>query len=224
MDELEYSFSGGQYWSKYNHCRVWENKTYDVMIRDKYGQTSTAQIEVLNNQRRELLPPTVVWEDYTPLDWSPTSLVGHVTAENETDTIYSSTDNVSWYEIGTGSYTGTMNTSMDCLFKTKDIYGNESDITISDIRIDKSAPTNISFVPTVTVANDVITTVSAIEDHALPMKYSISYDGGQNWSDLQYGTKFGLHMPEKGTYSIVCRAYNAAGLYVEGTPVSLTIS
>ena len=36
--KFEYSFSDGKYWSPYDHCRVWKNGTYNLMIRDNYGQ------------------------------------------------------------------------------------------------------------------------------------------------------------------------------------------
>ena len=38
--KFEYSFSDGKYWSPYDHCRVWKNGTYDLMIRDNHGQTA----------------------------------------------------------------------------------------------------------------------------------------------------------------------------------------
>ena len=44
--ELEYSYSGGQYWSKYPNCRVFENGSYEVIVRDNFGQTSTAYLDL----------------------------------------------------------------------------------------------------------------------------------------------------------------------------------
>ena len=46
--KFEYSFSDGKYWSPYDHCRIWENGTYDLMIRDNYGQTAKRVYEETN--------------------------------------------------------------------------------------------------------------------------------------------------------------------------------
>ena len=71
--ELEYSYSGGQYWSKYPHCRVFENGSYEVIVRDNFGQTSTAYLEVTNNVKKEIEPPTVRGLNVKEYGWTTTN-------------------------------------------------------------------------------------------------------------------------------------------------------
>lgn len=225
IEDLEYSWSDGQYWSKYNHCRVWENGTYTLKVRDKYGQTATTSYEVTNNHKRKLDVPTIT-TDYIEDTWDSTPRTITITASTNATKIKYSNDGTNWittnspYVISTGSQIGISTR----YFKSVDEYGNESLPITFIIKRDTSKPTNINFIPTVSIANEIYTTVSAIEDRALPLRYSITYDGGQTWSTPQIGRKFGLvNNPPKGTYTVNCRAYNAEGNYVEGSPVQVTI-
>lgn len=235
MDDmtLEYSWSDGKYWSQYNHCRVWENGTYNLKVRDKYGQTSTTTYEVTNNHKATIEPPTIK---------GTTGIIENVfTANSSAGVIFTPPiDNLyidykiegAWYNgtwtLGTSKGRLQMGPGMakevTITARCRDDYGNLSQEVTFVLLRDTTAPTNINFVPTVSIANEIYTTVSAIENEALPLRYSITYDGGQTWSEPQIGRNFGLvNNPPKGTYTINCRAYNAAGLYVEGSPVQVTI-
>ncbi len=225
-EELEYSWSGGQYWSQYNHCRVWENGTYELMIRDRYGQTSTTNYEVTNNHKVNLGIP-VITTDYIENTWDSVPKNITITAGTNATKIKYSNNGINWTTTNSPYviYTGGLVDTNTVYLKSTDGYGNESLPITFIYKRDTTAPTNINFVPTVSMANEIYTTVSAVEDKALPLKYSITYDGGQTWSIPQIGRKFGLvNNPPKGTYMVNCRAYNAEGLYVEGTPVQVTIS
>lgn len=228
-EDLEYSWSNGQYWSKYNHCRVWENGTYTLKVRDKYGQIATATYEVTNNHKTKLSIPTITSNTYNEGEWTSNDISILVTPGNENCRIaYKREESNSWTTFPDKrpmSMTVPSNINTAYHFKTVDDYGNESLPITFNMNIDKSAPTNINFVPTVSIANEIYTTVNVLEDKALPLRYSITYDGGQTWSTPQIGRNFGLvNNPPKGTYTINCRAYNAAGLYVEGSPIQVTIS
>lgn len=229
--ELEYSWSGGQYWSQYNHCRVWENGTYELMIKDKYGQTSTTNYEVLNNHKTFVPSPTVKGNNVQEGQWIATNPMIQFSDPSGTSTYYidvkfSPTEEWSLGTAKGGRGIGTNGVAgiKEVWGRCRDDYGNVSLPVTFTCGVDMSAPTNINFVPTLSIANEIYTTVSAIETHALPLRYSITYDGGQTWSKPQIGRQFGLvNNPPKGTYTINCRAYNAAGSYIEGSPVQVTI-
>lgn len=227
--ELEYSYSGGQYWSKYPHCRVFENGSYEVVVRDNFGQTSTAYLEVTNNVKKEIEPPTVQGINVEEYGWITTNPSIQFTAPNSEYYIdVKFTEDEDWNlatspgnrEIGLNRVDGTKTIIGRC----RDIYGNVSLPITFVCYVDCTAPTNINFVPEVTYANKIMTTVTAVENIGFPMRYSITYDNGKTWSTPQIGRKFGLINPAKGTYQINCRAYNPAGLYVEGTMVERTIT
>lgn len=233
MDDmtLEYSWSDGQYWSQYNHCRVWKNGTYKLKVRDKYGQTSTTAYEVVNNHKAIIPSPTVKGENVQEYGWTTTNPIIQFYDPSGAETYYIDvkfTPEENW-NLATSKGNRGIGVSRASGIKTlmgrcRDDYGNVSLPITFVCGVDDSAPTNINFVPTLSIANEIHTTVSAIENVALPLKYSITYDGGQTWSTPQIGRNFGLvNNPPKGTYTINCRAYNAAGLYVEGSPVQVTI-
>ena len=227
--DFEYSWSGGTYWSKYNHCRVWENGTYSLMVKDKYGQTSTTPYEVVNNHKATVPSPSVEGINVQEGQWISTNPTVQFSNDGSyyIDVKMSSTGN---WDLATtkGNRTVDLGTNIgtrEIYGRCRDDYGNVS-LSVSFVcGVDTSAPTNLNFVPTVIGTNRLSVTVSAIEDFALPLKYSITYDGGQNWSTPQIGRYFGFLSDTSGiTYTINCRVYNAAGLYVEGTPVQVTIN
>lgn len=228
--ELEYSYSGGTYWSKYPHCRVFENGTYNVMVRDKYGQTTSTQVEVTNNKKTILTPPNVLFTnssgEYQECTWSPEAVTVQMSAGNcyvdfklETDADWTLGIQKSAFVINL-IYNGKNN----LLVRARDDYGNVSLVFSYPVWIDTKAPTNLNFVPRITYGNEIFTDVSAIEDIALPLLYSITYDNGQTWSKPQLGAQFGFIDPPHGTYQINCRAYNSAGLYVEGIATEIVIT
>lgn len=221
---LEYSFSDGKYWSKYNHCRVWDNGTYGIIIRDNYGQTSMTKIEVTNNINIELDPPYIE-TDYVGGTWVSTD-VSYTVKTTDPDLDIYKISNGNEQFVGKGQYSDVITSAgYDTVvqYLCKDKYGNKSTPITFTCLIDKTAPTNISYIPTVSIANEIYTTITAINDDS-PMRYSISYDDGQTWSKPQIGTNFGLvNNPPKGEYLIKGRAYNAAGLFIEGPTVSVTI-
>lgn len=231
-DDLEYSWSDGTYWSKYNHCRVWENGTYTIKVRDRYGQMTTISYEVTNSHKATVPPPTVKGINIQEGEWIATNPSIKFEDPSETNKYYIDIKfslNGNW-DLATVKGDRTVEVdkvtgNKEIYGRCRDDYGNVSLPVTFTCGVDSSAPTNINFVPTVSEANEIYTTVSAIENNALPLKYSITYDGGQTWSTPQIGRNFGLvNNPPKGTYIINCRAYNAAGLYVEGSPIQVTIS
>ena len=222
--ELEYSYSGGQYWSKYPHCRVFENGSYEIIVRDNFGQTTTAYVDINNNRVREVGIPTFT-SDYVEHTWSNKSVVVKINPAASSYVVYR-LNGGSW-QTNTGviivnipASDGITTIEAYC----QDEYGNKSLPNTFVCNIDTTAPTNINFVPEVTYANEIMTEVSAIENTSSPLRYSITYDNGKTWSTPQIGRKFGLINPAKGTYQINCRVYNPAGLYVEGTMVERTIT
>lgn len=222
--ELEYSYSGGKYWSKYPHCRVFTDDAYEIIVRDNFGQTTTAYVDINNNRVKEVGIPTFT-SDYVEHTWSNKSVVIKINPAASSYVIYR-LNGGSW-QTNTGVITvnipavdGTTTIEAYC----QDEYGNKSLSNTFVCNVDTTAPTNINFVPEVTYANEIMTEVSAIENTSSPLRYSITYDNGKTWSTPQIGRKFGLINPAKGTYQINCRVYNPAGLYVEGTMVERTIT
>lgn len=219
---LEYSYSGGTYWSKYNHCRVWENDTYEVIVRDQYGQTAISMVDITNIQIRNLAMPQVNAGDYVEGTWSDSNVTLTVTTtDTDVDIYYSLNDGQSWSLLNGSTYECT--SSQGLLFQTRDAVGNKSRSLAYAVKIDKTAPTNLNFVPVVYIGRIINTEVSALDPES-SVTYSISYDGGTNWSNPQPGKYFEYFNAPSGTYAVNCRAYNSAGLYTEGTPVSVTIN
>lgn len=69
--KFEYSFSDGKYWSPYDHCRVWENGTYDLMIRDNYGQTAKRVYEETNVVEDKEIPFKIEFIDFIDFNDNP---------------------------------------------------------------------------------------------------------------------------------------------------------
>lgn len=220
-DTLEYSYSGGTYWSKYNHCRVWENDTYEVIVRDQYGQTATTQVEVTNNTVRELSAPVIDSNGYEEGVWTSEDVVLTVTSPDSDVSIYYSANQGTSWTLLSGDL--TLSSTQSLMFQAWDTSGNQSHTSTFRANIDKTAPTNLNFVPVVQVGVIIYTEVSAIDNDS-SVTYSITYDGGETWSSPQIGQVFKYFYAPVGTYSVNCRAYNSAGLYTEGTPISITIS
>ena len=61
--KFEYSFSDGKYWSPYDHCRVWKNGTYDLMIRDNNGQMAKRVYEETNVVEDKEIPVKIEFID-----------------------------------------------------------------------------------------------------------------------------------------------------------------
>lgn len=225
---LEYSFSDGKYWSKYDHCRVWKNGTYTVKVRDKYGQTTSSEILISNNHDGDINPPSLS-SSYTERTWTDKEETVTVTTPDTSYIIEMSINNgTTWTNTaatgGTFTYTlGTKDGIQNVLFRCKDKYGNISSPVSFEVWRDSTAPTNINFVPEVSIANEIYTDVTVVASIS-PMTYSITYDNGDNWSEPQIGRKFGLvNNPPKGDYYVNCRAYNSTGKYVEGKAIKVTI-
>ena len=69
--KFEYSFSDGKYWSPYDHCRVWKNGTYDLMIRDNYGQTAKRVYEETNVVEDKEIPFKIEFIDFIDFNDNP---------------------------------------------------------------------------------------------------------------------------------------------------------
>jgi hypothetical protein len=218
-EDLIYSFSNGSKWSKYNHCKTWNNGLHTIIVKDKYDQTTTTTVEITNNHKNTVAIPIIDTDTYVEGNWSSSDVL--ITITNLQQSIkYSVDGGINWTTTINNSFTAS-NTS-NWAFKNVDQYGNESEISTITINIDSSAPTNLNFTPLIIPGGQIRTVVTAIDSDS-PLKYSISYDGGA-WSTPQIGGKFGWRNIPVGAHTINCRAYNAAGLYIIGTPVSITIT
>lgn len=223
MDEyLEYSYSNGKYWSKYNHCRVWENDTYYLLVRDKYGNTTPVTLtEITNNKKRELPLPNLDTGDYVEGTWTGSDVSLLATTDVEGATIYYSINGgTTWQEVSSPILCDKTSSFM---FQMKDIYGNVGKYLTFNVNIDKSLPSNINILPTVKVTKDIVVEVSAINNDS-PMRYSITYDNGQTWSPPQIGRFFAYGSADVGTYTINARVYNGSGNYKEGVPVEVKVN
>lgn len=220
--KLLYSFSNGEYWSSYNSCGVWENGNYTVMVKDKYNQIARTDIVISNIIKRMLPLPIIDSLGYIERSIAPGDVTLRVSSPEADTFVYISVDNgISWSLLD-GDYVCTH--SQNILFQLRDSYGNKGKILTYIVYIDKTPPTNINYNPIVVEGGDINTEINVIEDSNFPVKYSISYDNGATWSPFQYGRYFKYFQPSNGTYNIICKAINAAGLIVEGQPVSITIN
>lgn len=225
MSAYEYSYSNGQYWSKYNHCRVWENGTYTVKVRDEFGAEDSQEVVIDYNQydSTPLLPPVISYGTYTQNTWTTSDVTVYVTDPNTyaDDVIQVSYVAGAWSTLAGGSVT---------LFQTGNvrfrIYNTGSSKVSTEVSfaalITKNAPSNLSVQPVSVVSKRIDTTMSAI-DQATKIRYSISYDNGAIWSTPQVGRKFSIEGPLGQTFSIKGRAYNEAGLYIESETKKITI-
>lgn len=221
-EKLLYSFSDGKYWSPYNSCRVWSNNTYSILIKDKYGQISKTEVDILNIMKKDLPLPIINSGNYVEKTVSSEDVILNATSSEPDSDIYYSINNGQNWNLLESSYICSHDTNI--LFQVRDSYGNMGKIKTFVVYIDKTAPTNINYTPKVTLSKDIETEITVVEDSNFLLQYSISYDDGITWSPYQYGRYFRYFKPLKGIYEIKCRVRNAAGLTVEGQSITITIN
>lgn len=242
--ELQYSWSNGKYWSPYNHCRVWSGSNdssteYTLKVRDQYGQEVLTETLVTNLKDRTLVMPTIELSQ-SAREWSSTTVTVTVKS-NDTNCKYI-------YRRTIGATTWTKEEAIQTTFSIstgvtgieayyEDVYGNISPTASTYIMVNGVQPTNLNFNPTVDSAKRIFTEVSAVSTVADDLlRYSISYDNGQTWSDPQIGKKFCLvDTSGQSEYMVNCRAHTSARtynsttgkyeypIYTQGTAVKVTV-
>lgn len=236
--KFEYSFSDGKYWSPYDHCRVWKNGTYDLMIRDNYGQTAKRVYEETNVVEDKEIPVQINFSDF--IDFNDNSIEyydGIVVCRNTgkmTITIQGNYSNPVLYERikgqdvwkRAGSFTNNNFTKQDpgqAEYYIADSYGRKSKIFTSEA----VTYTPYSPRPAITIlhANSGVLITEVRDDtetNAVPRRYAISYDNGKTWSDWQLGRYFQKMNPPIGTYIVRVKIKYTTG--VESNSVGKTVT
>lgn len=216
--KFEYSFSDGKYWSPYNHCRVWENGTYDLMIRDNYGQTAKRVYEETSIIEDKEIPVRIEFIDFTDFNGNPIEyydgvvvarssgkMVITILGDFDDPRLYMKTKGqTAWQE--NGGFTNNKKTLIDpgqAEYYIADSYGRKSKIFTSEV----VTYTPYSPRPAITILHAdsgvLITEVrDDTETNAVPRRYAISYDDGKTWSNWQLGRYFQKLKPSTGTYWI----------------------
>ena len=220
--KFEYSFSNGQYWSSYDHCRVWKNGTYNLMIRDNYGQTAKRVFEETSVVEDKEIPVQINFSDFkdfndNPIEYYDGIVVGDSVGKM-TITIQGDYSNPTLYMRikgqdvwrKEGSFVNnkfTIQNPGQAEYYVADSYGRKSKTFTSEViaRTPDYPPH-----PVITILHAdsgvLITEVrDAAETNDIPRKYTISYDGGKTWSNWQLGRYFQKLKPPMGTYRIEVR-------------------
>lgn len=224
MSAYEYSYSNGQYWSKYNHCRMWENGTYKVKVKDENGQI-VEQDAIIDYNEYTLgipLPPIISAENYEDNTWTSKDVVINITSPEDfpgkTLMRYSS-GGVAVVSPDTMTITSSQVLHFIIVNSSTMMRSPEA---VINVLIAKEPPSNLVVNPTVTAQKRIDTIMSAI-DQKTRVKYSISYDDGATWSTPQIGKKFSKDVIIGDTFKIKGRAYNEAGLYIESDTIEITV-
>ena len=196
MKRIEYSFSNGTYWSKYNRCRVWSSGEQNLKVR--YGDSiSSYNLAVSNIHNTK--PTTPAYIASTGEEWTVQYTlkiiydkddVLHVLKTeggNTTETVYTTPQSIS-EDKGIVEITPSYNGNGSALFWATDVYGNKSDSNSAEWNKDDTYPYS-GDIQCDAYLHQVITTVTA-SGSVSPLLYSISYNNGATWSDFQYGNKF----------------------------------
>lgn len=222
--KFEYSFSDGKYWSPYDHCRVWKNGTYDLMIRDNYGQTAKRVYEETNVVEDKEIPVKIEYVDFTDCYGNPVEYYDGIELERAGD-LYPSGNmkitiegnfNDPWlYVKDRGDrdwwkYEQFSNNVIETFLAKRqyyvmDSYGRKSKTFTLEGRIKTVYPSMLEIKIVQANSGVIITEVKDnLPDDAavLPRRYSISYDNGKSWSDWQLGRYFQKLKPNSGQYLI----------------------
>lgn len=222
--KFEYSFSDGKYWSPYDHCRVWKNGTYDLMIRDNYGQTAKRVYEETNVVEDKEIPVKIEYVDFTDCYGNPVEYYDGIELERAGD-LYPSGNmkitiegnfNDPWlYVKDRGDrdwrkYKQFSNNVIETFLAEReyyvmDSYGRKSKTFTLEGRIKTVYPSRLEIKIVQADSGVIITEVKDnLPDDAavLPRRYSISYDNGKSWSDWQLGRYFQKLKPNSGQYLI----------------------
>lgn len=222
--KFEYSFSDGKYWSPYDHCRVWKNGTYDLMIRDNYGQTVKRVYEETNVVEDKEIPVKIEYVDFTDCYGNPVEYYDGIELERAGD-LYPSGNmkitiegnfNDPWLYVKEKrgldwqKYKQFSNNVIETFLAEReyyvmDSYGRKSKTFTLEGRIKTVYPSRLEIKIVQADSGVIITEVKDnLPDDAavLPRRYSISYDNGKSWSDWQLGRYFQKLKPNSGQYLI----------------------
>ena len=222
--KFEYSFSDGKYWSPYDHCRVWKNGTYDLMIRDNHGQTAKRVYEETNVVEDKEIPVKIEYVDFTDCYGNPVEYYDGIELERAGD-LYPSGNmkitiegnfNDPWlYVKDRGArdwrkYEQFSNNVIETFLAEReyyvmDSYGRKSKTFTLEGRIKTVYPSRLEIKIVQADSGVIITEVKDnLPDDAavLPRRYSISYDNGKSWSNWQLGRYFQKLKPDSGQYLI----------------------
>ena len=222
--KFEYSFSDGKYWSPYDHCRVWKNGTYDLMIRDNYGQTAKRVYEETNVVEDKEIPVKIEYVDFTDCYGNPVEYYDGIELERAGD-LYPSGNmkitiegnfNDPWLYVKEKrgldwqKYKQFSNNVIETFLAEReyyvmDSYGRKSKTFTLEGRIKTVYPSRLEIKIVQADSGVIITEVkdNLPDDVAvLPRRYSISYDNGKSWSDWQLGRYFQKLKPNSGQYLI----------------------
>lgn len=237
--KFEYSFSDGKYWSPYDHCRVWENGTYDLMIRDNYGQTAKRVYEETSIIEDKEIPVRIEFIDFTDFNGNPIEyydgvvvarssgkMVITILGDFDDPRLYMKTKGqTAWQE--NGGFTNNKKTLINpgqAEYYIADSYGRKSKIFTSEV----VTYTPYSPRPAITILHAdsgvLITEVrDDTETNAVPRRYAISYDDGKTWSNWQLGRYFQKLKPSTGTYWIRVKIKYTTGVESNSVGKMVTI-
>ena len=236
--KFEYSFSDGKYWSPYDHCRVWENGTYDLMIRDNYGQTARRVYEETNVVEDKEIPVKIEFIDFIDFNDNPIEYYDGIVVCRSSGkmviTIQGNYNNSVLYERikgqdvwgRKGSFVNnklTVQSLHQAEYYVADSYGRRSKTFTSEV----VSYTPYSPRPVITILHAdsgvLITEVrDDTETNAVPRRYAISYDNGKTWSNWQLGRYFQKINPPIGTYTIRVKIKYTTG--IESNSIGKTIT
>lgn len=237
--KFEYSFSNGKYWSPYDHCRVWKNGTYDLMIRDNHGQTAKRVYEETNIVEDKEIPVKIEFIDFIDFNNNPIEYYDGITVigssgkmvitilgDFNNPTLYMKTKGQTTWQKN-GGFTNnkrTLNDLGQAEYYVMDSYGRKSKIFTSEVL----NATPYSPLPEVIIVHaDAGAIISTVKDNretnAIPRKYSISYDNGKTWSNFQLGRHFQKLDPASGTYQLKAKIQYTTGVEAESSSKIVTI-
>lgn len=222
--KFEYSFSDGKYWSPYDHCRVWKNGTYDLMIRDNYGQTAKRVYEETNVVEDKEIPVKIEYVDFTDCYGNPVEYYDGIELERAGDLYPSGNMKITiegnfndpwlyvkdkgdrdWWKYEQFSNNVIETFLAEREYYVMDSYGRKSKTFTLEGRIKTVYPSRLE-IKIVQADSGVI--ITEVKDNlpndvaVLPRRYSISYDNGKSWSNWQLGRYFQKLKPDSGQYLI----------------------
>lgn len=222
--KFEYSFSDGKYWSPYDHCRVWKNGTYDLMIRDNYGQTAKRVYEETNVVEDKEIPVKIEYVDFTDCYGNPVEYYDGIELERAGDLYPSGNMKITiegnfndpwlyvkdrgardWWKYEQFSNNVIETFLAEREYYVMDSYGRKSKTFTLEGRIKTVYPSRLEIKIVQADSGVIITEVKDnLPDDAvvLPRRYSISYDNGKSWSNWQLGRYFQKLKPDSGQYLI----------------------
>lgn len=238
--KFEYSFSDGKYWSPYDHCRVWKNGTYDLMIRDNYGQAAKRVYEETSIIEDKEIPVRIEFIDFIDFNDNPIEYYDGIVVARSSGkmviTILGDFDNprlymkikgqTAWQENGgfTNNKRTSINNPHQAEYYVMDSYGRRSKTFTSEA----ITYTPYSPRPAITILHaDSGVLITEVRDdretNAVPRRYAISYDDGKTWSNWQLGRYFQKLKPSTGTYWIRVKIKYTTGVESNSVGKMVTI-